>query len=147
MADMIANQVIIKGDTLQLQNLKDAAAADRFFSAVIAEPDWQSIPNEQGQLPELRKTHGNEMLFFGEKQDLRWYEWRCTHWGTKWDAAVYKAELADGVLTIECETAWCPPVPIFNLLVDAGLDVDWTYEDWDVDEDEDPTWRDISEAI
>jgi hypothetical protein len=49
-----------------------------------------------------------------------WYEWRCGHWGTKWNA--YHPEIADnedGSLHASFDTAWSFPFPIFQELVAA----------------------------
>jgi len=47
-----------------------------------------------------------------------WYEWRCEHWGTKWNAC--NAEVSDngdGSLHVKFDTAWSFPFPIFEKLV------------------------------
>ena len=47
-----------------------------------------------------------------------WYEWRCQHWGTKWNAC--DAEITDngdGSLHVQFDTAWSFPFPIFEKLV------------------------------
>ncbi len=49
-----------------------------------------------------------------------WYEWRCEHWGTKWnacDAAI--TDNADGSLHVQFDTAWSFPFPILENLVAA----------------------------
>ena len=49
-----------------------------------------------------------------------WYEWRCEHWGTKWNAC--DAEITDNVdgsLHVQFDTAWSFPFPIFEKLVAA----------------------------
>ena len=65
-----------------------------------------------------------------------WYEWRNEHWGTKWD--VCSVEVEDFVaitdrdersLEFKCWTAWSPPIPIWDRLVDLGCKVSAEYED------------------
>lgn len=46
-----------------------------------------------------------------------WYEWRCRHWHTKWDAFNGRV-LADDERRLVCEfdTAWGPPTPVLRRL-------------------------------
>jgi len=65
-----------------------------------------------------------------------WYEWRNENWGTKWD--VCEVELGDlrligdgttKEIEFRCWTAWAPPIPIWDRLVDLGCKVDADYQD------------------
>jgi hypothetical protein len=47
-----------------------------------------------------------------------WYEWRCQHWGTKWNACYAEVtDIGDGGIHVNFETAWDFPFPIFKKLV------------------------------
>jgi hypothetical protein len=47
-----------------------------------------------------------------------WYEWRCAHWGTKWNACDAEVtDNGDGSLNVRFDTAWSFPFPIFEKLV------------------------------
>jgi hypothetical protein len=47
-----------------------------------------------------------------------WYEWRCQHWGTKWNACDAEVtDNGDGSLHVQFNTAWSFPFPIFEKLV------------------------------
>jgi hypothetical protein len=47
-----------------------------------------------------------------------WYEWRCRHWGTKWNACYAEvSDNGDGSLHVNFESAWHFPFPIFRKLV------------------------------
>jgi hypothetical protein len=49
-----------------------------------------------------------------------WYEWRCEHWGTKWNAYGAKVtDIGDGSLRVQFDTAWSLPFPIFETVVSA----------------------------
>ena len=59
-----------------------------------------------------------------------WYDWRCDNWGTKWD--IYSTQCSrmdDNTLVMSFDTAWSPPIPIFDKLVDMGFEVDARYLD------------------
>ena len=70
-----------------------------------------------------------------------WYEWRSTHWGTKWD--VCESEIDEGGLehsdeeypisvawfSFKCWTAWAPPVPVWDALHALGIEVQADYQD------------------
>jgi len=73
-----------------------------------------------------------------------WYDWCVENWGTKWD--VYEVEILErswndkspplalmdhtkAKFTFVCNSAWSPPVPIWEALYEAGLDVTAFYLD------------------
>jgi len=65
-----------------------------------------------------------------------WYEWRNENWGTKWDVcAVEMGDLrliGDGTtkeIEFQCWTAWAPPIPVWDRLVDLGCKVEADYQD------------------
>lgn len=71
-----------------------------------------------------------------------WYDWRCENWGTKWevcDVQFTEAELTvigdvyeDGCeaeFGFHCWTAWAPPTPVWDALVNLGISVDADYQD------------------
>ena len=65
-----------------------------------------------------------------------WYEWRNENWGTKWDVCevegVGRRLIGDGTtkeVEFRCWTAWAPPIPIWDRLVDLGCKVEADYQD------------------
>ena len=59
-----------------------------------------------------------------------WYDWRIENWGTKWD--VYNAtcdRMDANTLVLNFYTAWSPPIPIYDKLVDMGFEVNARYLD------------------
>lgn len=57
-----------------------------------------------------------------------WYSWNVEHWGTKWDASVMDSERVDeNTINIVMDTAWSPPVRLYDHLVDEGYGVDAHY--------------------
>ena len=59
-----------------------------------------------------------------------WYDWRLENWGTKWD--VYETQctrINANTLQLYFYTAWSPPIPVFDKLVDMGFEVNARYLD------------------
>ena len=59
-----------------------------------------------------------------------WYEWRVDNWGTKWD--IYDANctrMDANTLVLSFLSAWSPPIPVFDKLVDMGFEVNARYLD------------------
>ena len=62
--------------------------------------------------------------------DDGWYTWRLQNWGTKWD--VYESHCTRfdaNTLQLTFYTAWSPPIPVFDKLVDMGFEVNARYLD------------------
>ena len=82
-----------------------------FLKTFFPEPDWQNTPNDKGELPSTLDKNGISHFPDGS-QDIRWYEWRNKHWGTKWD--VYsccldqKGEDPSDIFSVNFCTAWAP---------------------------------------
>jgi hypothetical protein len=61
-----------------------------------------------------------------------WYSWCVENWGTKWDVCDGEA-----FFTVEDETeasgffntAWSPPIPVFNKLTELEFDIDFLYKE------------------
>lgn len=72
----------------------------------------------------------------GEYRTPAWYNWRLDNWGTKWDIAesdvteeLTKLDEDTAQFSFMCWTAWSPPTPVWDRLVEIGLSVKATYED------------------
>ena len=48
---------------------------------------------------------------------FNWYEWKWKYWGTKWNACDTSYNIENNKITIAFNTAWCPPIPILNMLI------------------------------
>lgn len=82
-----------------------------FLKTFFPEPDWLTIPNENGEYPSA--SEDNDILSFSDgTQDMRWYEWRMKHWGTKWDVYSccndWETELPSTEFSASFCTAWSP---------------------------------------
>jgi hypothetical protein len=118
MADTVGNAVTIKGDINKLQLLHTAAGAGTLFNHILPMPEGAD-----------------------------WYDWNCANWGTKWEALEITSELDGDTLTLGFETAWCCPTGIYLALINQGYEVDWQWENWEVEEDEDPIWTDAAGTV
>jgi hypothetical protein len=85
------NSFIITGITHeQWQDLaatfqvRDEEDEQDFLKMFYPEPDWQNIPNENGDFASGPDVYGFSFFQDG-KVDFRWSFWRRQHWGTKWD--------------------------------------------------------------
>ena len=59
-----------------------------------------------------------------------WYEWRLDNWGTKWDIyETHCTRIDANTLSMTFYTAWSPPIPVFDKLVDMGFEVNARYLD------------------
>ncbi len=78
----------------------------------------------------------NEFLPLPEGED--WYSWQINNWGTKWDVGAdmgtdkeerygLKATRVDNEVCCSFDSAWSPPVGLYDELVDLGYDVKATY--------------------
>ena len=69
-----------------------------------------------------------------------WYQWRLDNWDTKWD--IYSVEIsqeisvpdarernAEATFQFNCETAWSPPIKVWEKLHDMGIIIDASYQD------------------
>jgi len=59
-----------------------------------------------------------------------WYDWRLENWGTKWDVYnVHMTRMDDNTLVMSFDTAWSPPIPVFDKMVDMGYEINARYLD------------------
>ena len=57
-----------------------------------------------------------------------WYDWSVNNWGTKWDADVNSWEReGDNDVYIGFNTAWCPPIELYDKLTAEGWQINGTY--------------------
>jgi len=96
------------------------------------------LKSEEGRFCDLISPMPFEMWIAPDQGGLgAWYEWRNENWGTKWD--VCAVEMGDirlklwnppaAEIEFQCWTAWAPPIPIWDRLVDLGCKVEADYQD------------------
>jgi hypothetical protein len=78
----------------------------------------------------------NEFLPLPEGED--WYDWQINNWGTKWDIGAdigtekeeqygLKATRVDNEVCCSFDSAWSPPVGLYEKLVELGYTVRASY--------------------
>ena len=80
----------------------------------------QLTKNEIKLAKKWRKEYGTDS----------WYEWNVSNWGTKWNASYVKVKrFKNGNARVTFQTAWGPPMPIFERLAkDYNVRIDGTFE-------------------
>jgi hypothetical protein len=63
-------------------------------------------------------------------QEENWYDWNISNWGTKWEASVIDwCRDSDNELTIYFDSAWSPPIALYEYLVQEGWGVTALYNE------------------
>ena len=59
------------------------------------------------------------------------FNWCCSHWGTKWDAASVDLSVSDGCLEATFETPWAPPHGFlaYLTLMHSGLTIENEFQE------------------
>jgi hypothetical protein len=59
-----------------------------------------------------------------------WYGWNCDNWGTKWDTTPHDWDRNDdNTISINFDTAWSPPIALYEYLNEDGWDVRALYHE------------------
>lgn len=127
---------------------KEASKMEAPFIANVIDPhtpDDQRIACNGCKDPEHPWTPGIPGTGKVVQGSGAWYEWRCDHWGTKWDAsfggpfmalgntpmdleasvASQGATLTPTVVIFKFDTAWSPPVPFVEAASAAYPDLEF----------------------
>lgn len=65
--------------------------------------------------PEALRSAKAMILAINETGSASWYDWSISNWGTKWNAYSL-SRLPDEPNAFKFDTAWSPPVPVFEAL-------------------------------
>lgn len=123
MPNHVTNQIKFFGEQIDINRVltlisnKDTCID---FNKIIPMPDTVYM----GELgPEERKLYGNN----------NWYDWRISHWGTKWNAYDTSYDADENILMFD--TAWSCPFPILEKLSDICAEFNVEFEGKWADED------------
>lgn len=76
--------------------------------------------------PQLFQT----ILPMPDSESENWYSWNCEHWGSKWDASIIDWNRTDdNELWISFQSAWSPPMALYDFMHLNGYDVQAVYNE------------------
>jgi hypothetical protein len=114
-------------DPAKLEALASAVREGKFCDFAIPVPEDLKITagflgdgEEQRKLEEAT-ARNVEKYGFGN-----WYDYCVNRWGTKWDVDAYEGEnvkVEDGVLSFGFDSAWAPPVGVYEALYEQGFSI------------------------
>lgn len=95
---------------------------------------WYQEPAEGTEGSVERPWTPEELAQLKEIGSDSWYDWRVTHWGTKWDIDPQPVDECNEFdeLRFSFDTAWSPPVGIYaalaQMIADKGS-ISWFYRE------------------
>jgi hypothetical protein len=104
------------------------------FSQKEGEP-FNFLRPQPEVLPQPKKTFIKSVGLDGEERDIDvslpdWYAWRVENWGTKWEAAYPEIiEQSEKELKVNFDTAWGPPIALYEFLHENGWGIDAEYRE------------------
>jgi hypothetical protein len=80
---------------------------------------------------ELNRGDDAELFQHFRPYESEWdYGWCVENWGTKWEARVYSWErTSDETMYISFETAWGPPIALYEYIEQDGWEVEGLYHE------------------
>lgn len=118
-------------DTDKLKILAQAFDNECLFDAIKPVPEALKNPGTTsfgGSDADAKDQLRKQLL--AEYGYSSWYDFCVDQWGTKWEANSYdKADYQDGdtVLQLSFDTAWSPPLGIYQALLSQGYEVEAMY--------------------
>jgi hypothetical protein len=101
----------------------------RLFQLMKPMPDdlMNSEAAHGGTFEEVEARNKNHQENITKYGYATWYGWALNEWGTKWDARIEFAEITKQSTTIYFDTAWSPPMGVYEHLEKIGFKVEATY--------------------
>jgi hypothetical protein len=136
MPNWCENRVSIHGDKKTVKSfIKEAIKDEKFqFKNLIPMPEdlrdttsgfmGKGTPEQE----ELEERQTKNLRKYGYKD---WYDWANDVWGTKWDVDVEVDYVGDDCIQMNFDTAWGPPVGVYNYISTAypDLTVSWFFDE------------------
>ena len=142
MPNWVYNHVHISGDAETLSQFW--ANATKPYPTAIKDPDntygtldgvWEMSKGGEFSFMNIVPPTDLEAYFTtsnGSEPAGNWYNWNISNWGTKWDVDVEDEDIQDDHIYIKFDTAWSPPMDIFEAIVrdnpTLSLSVEWEEE-------------------
>jgi hypothetical protein len=80
-------------------------------------------------LLEADATIGRYFKPIPKEEEDNWYVWNVNNWGTKWDFAPFDWGFTEDGIHIHFDSAWSPPIALYDFLVTEGWSVDAKYNE------------------
>lgn len=144
MPNWCANYVTIRHDDLNkmvdlldmIDRAKEAKEhAEGFFQQIVPMPAElldEDLTTYGGSEEEQAARTIRQKAMIDKYGFPSWYDWRIEKWGTKWDVREFGLEefnLKEHWLDINFETAWSPPLPVYEALKEQGYYIRAEYVD------------------
>lgn len=116
---------ISHSDTAKMEALVAAINEGKFCQHVIPTPrelteTVAGFPGEDKRAEHEAQVASN-LERFGHSD---WYSFQTSRWGTKWDVDAYDTVVLEGnSITFGFDSAWSPPVGVYEQLVEDGFSV------------------------
>lgn len=117
-------------DKAKMYALVEAINEGKFCNHVIPVPeDLQIVAGRLGDPVEQEALEAKEKSNREKYGVANWYDFCTSRWGTKWDVDAYdKVEFDDqwdkgNKITFGFDSAWSPPIGIYEELVEQGFSV------------------------
>jgi len=146
------NNITVRGKAEDINAIYQQCLKDDVDLCEAVKPIPAALRNTTSPTPE-----GSEQPVVDGSNN--WYDWCVNNWGTKWDLcdANYEYEDAgegEAQIVINCQTAWGPPIAIYEHLQSKGYYVYATYHEggmgfagiWDDGNDDHYNYGDMSIA-
>jgi len=99
-------------------------------SVVISHDDEKLIDAlEQELLKDETAQVFNHLVPRPVEEEENWYAWNVNNWGTKWDMTPYDWDRDGNSITMTFDSAWSPPVALYEKLTDEGWYVSAKYHE------------------
>jgi len=122
MPNWCENSVVIKHDNAdKLKRVEKAFNEERLCAEFIPIPkelEETKAPNDSPDKDELIEKYGYP----------DWYQFCANEWGTKWDIdPIATARARGNTLSLYFNSAWSPPIGLYDKLLEEGYKVDALY--------------------
>ena len=115
-------------DPAKMEALAEAVRAGKFLSHIVPVPESLQITagflgHGTPEQAELERQEQENMAKYGVKN---WYDFCVNYWGTKWDVDPYDPDtvvVADNTIEFGFDSAWSPPMGIYETMGDQGYTV------------------------
>ena len=90
--------------------------------------DLHIVAGSLGDTEEQKKLEEQEKINFAQHGYKNWYDFCVNEWGTKWDVDAYDTVEYDDQhdargVTFGFDSAWSPPIRVYEALVEQGFEV------------------------